>query len=103
METVGLVIELVLYVFLILLLARFAVDWIQMFARSWVPHGPLLVALEGVYTVTDPPVKAIRRILPPLRFGGMLIDLSFIVVLLIVYLLRYLNESLLLSGSVGLL
>jgi YggT family protein len=61
------------------------------------------VALEGVYTVTDPPVKAIRRILPPLRLGGMLIDLSFIVVLLIVYLLRYVNESLLLSGSVGLL
>ncbi|HEX7738281.1 MAG TPA: YggT family protein [Marmoricola sp.] len=96
METLGLVIELVLYVFLILLLSRFAVDWIQMFARSWVPHGPLLVVLEGVYTATDPPVKAVRRILPPLRLGGMAIDLSFIVVLLIVYLLRVLNQALLL-------
>ena len=96
METLGLVIELVLYVFLILLLSRFAVDWIQMFARSWVPHGPLLVVLEGVYTATDPPVNAVRRILPPLRLGGMAIDLSFIVVLLIVYLLRVLNQALLL-------
>ena len=67
-----------------------------MFARSWVPHGPLLVVLEGVYTATDPPVKAVRRILPPLRLGGMAIDLSFIVVLLIVYLLRVLNQALLL-------
>ena len=96
MESVGLVIELVLYVFLLLLLGRFAVDWIQMFARSWVPRGPLLVVLEGVYTATDPPVKAVRRILPPLRLGGMAIDLSFIVVLLVVYLLRLLNQSLLL-------
>lgn len=96
MESLGLTIELVLYVFIVLLLGRFAVEWIQIFARSWQPHGPLLVVLEGVYTVTDPPVKAVRRILPPLRLGGMAIDLSFIVVLLIAYLLRYLNQALLL-------
>lgn len=95
MQSVGAIIELVLFVYLLLLLARLVTDVVQSFARGWSPHGPLLVVLEGVYTATDPPIKAVRRILPPLRFGGMMIDLSFLVVLLIVYLLRYLNRSLL--------
>ncbi|WP_310962987.1 YggT family protein [Nocardioides terrisoli] len=96
MYSLGLAIELVLYLFILFLLGRLVADWIQMFAREWTPRGPLLVVLEVVYTVTDPPIKALRRILPPLRLGGMLIDLSFFVVLLIAYLLRVLNRSLLL-------
>ena len=40
--------------FIVLLFVRLVVDWIQMFARSWVPRGPVLVVLEGVYTITDP-------------------------------------------------
>jgi YggT family protein len=96
MLLVGSVVELVLYLYLLLLLARLVTDVVQSFARGWSPHGPLLVALEGVYTATDPPLKAVRRILPPLRLGAMMLDLSFLVVLLIVYLLRYVNQSLLL-------
>jgi YggT family protein len=68
-----------------------------MFARSWVPKGPVLVVLEGVYTTTDPPVRALRKVLPPLRLGGVALDLSFLAVLLICYILRALNASLLLS------
>jgi YggT family protein len=52
------------------------------------------VVLEAVYTVTDPPVKALRKVLPPLRLGGVAIDLSFLAVLLICYILRYLNAAL---------
>jgi len=96
MQTVGSVIELALYLFILLLLSRLVVDWVQMFARSWEPHGLLLVALEGVYTTTDPPILAIRRILPPLRLGGMLIDLSFLVVLILANVLQAINGSLLL-------
>lgn len=77
-----------LWLFLLLLFARLVVDWVQFFARSWEPKGPLLVVLEGVYTVTDPPVKALRRIIPPLRFGGFALDLSFMVLVLIVYVLQ---------------
>ena len=75
---------------------RLVVDWIQMFARSWTPTGPVLVVLEGVYTTTDPPIKALRKVLPPLRLGGVALDLSFLVVLLICYILQSLNASLLL-------
>jgi YggT family protein len=92
MNPVGQVIELVLWIFIVLLLVRFVVDWIQVFARSWTPRGPLLVALEAVYTVTDPPIKAFRKILPPLRLGGMALDLSFLAVMLVCYLLLYVNR-----------
>jgi YggT family protein len=93
---VGQLIELILGTFIVLLFVRLIVDWIQMFARSWVPHGPVLVVLEGVFTITDPPVKALRKVIPPLRLGGVAIDLSFIAVLLICYILLSLNRAILL-------
>ena len=96
MSPVGLVVELVLYLFLVLLMIRFVVDWIQVFARTWTPKGPVLVVLEAVYTVTDPPVKAFRRVIPPLRLGSLMLDLSFLALLLVVYLLLTLNRQLLL-------
>lgn len=97
MRPVGLTIELVLSIFIALLFVRLVVDWIQMFARSWVPKGPALVVLEGVYTTTDPPIRALRKVLPPLRLGGVALDLSFLAVLLLCYLLRALNSAILLS------
>lgn len=96
MHVVGSVIELVLWLFILVLIARFIMDWVQMFARSWTPRGPALVLLEIVYSVTDPPIKAVRRILPPIRIGGMGLDLSPMIVLIICYLLQYLNRATLL-------
>jgi YggT family protein len=92
----GLLIELVLYTFLILLIIRFIVDWIQVFARHWSPRGPVLIVLEGVYTLTDPPIKAFRRVLPPLRLGGIMLDLSFLATILVCYLLLNINRAVLL-------
>ncbi len=97
MYIIGSVIELVLGTFIVLLFVRLIVDWIQIFARSWTPRGPVLVVLEAVYTATDPPVRALRRVLPPLRLGGVAIDLSFIALLLICYILLSVNRSLLLG------
>jgi YggT family protein len=76
---------------------RFVVDWVQIFARSWVPHGVLLVLLEGVYSVTDPPIKALRRVIPPLRIGNFALDLSMLLVFVGAYILLRVNRSLLLS------
>ncbi len=97
MAIIGGLIELVLGTFIVLLFVRLIVDWIQMFARQWTPVGPVLVVLEGVYTATDPPVKALRKVLPPLRLGGVAIDLSFVALLLICYVLLSLNRALLLG------
>jgi YggT family protein len=96
-NVVGQIIELILWLFLALLFVRFIVDWVQVFARSWTPKGPVLVLLEGVYSVTDPPIMFFRRFIPPLRLGSVALDVSFMIVIIICYLLLILNRSLLLS------
>ena len=96
MLIVGQVIEGILWAFIALLWVRFVFDWVQVFARSWAPSGPLLVLLELVYSVTDPPIKALRRVIPPLRLGSVAIDVSFFLVLVGAFLLLRLNDGLLL-------
>jgi YggT family protein len=81
---VGDVIELVLWLFFILLIVRLVLDYVQMFARSWRPTGFLLVVAEVVYTITDPPLRALRRVIPPLRLGSVALDLSFLVLIIAV-------------------
>jgi YggT family protein len=87
------IVYLVLWLFLALLFIRFIVDWVQVFARSWSPTGPVLVVLEIVYTITDPPILFFRRFIPPLRLGSVALDLSFMIVLVLCYLLLIVARS----------
>jgi YggT family protein len=96
-NAIGSVIELVLWLFLGLMFVRLVVDYVQMFARSWVPRGIALVVLEIVYSITDPPIRFVRRFVPPLRLGSVALDTSFIIVFIAVYLLRILNRAVFLS------
>ena len=98
MYLVGSVIEFILFVFLALLFIRLVVDWVQVFARSWTPKGPVLVVLEVVYSITDPPIMFVRRFVPPLRIGSVALDTSFLIVLVVVYLLRILNGLIFFGG-----
>ena len=93
MHVVGQIIEGLLWFFIAMLWVRFVVDWVQVFARSWSPHGFLLVLLELVYSVTDPPIKALRRVIPPLRLGNFALDLSFLIVMISAYVLLSVNRS----------
>jgi len=97
MEIVGSIIHVLLFIFIALLWIRFVVDWVQVFARSWSPRGVLLVILEVVYSVTDPPIKALRRVIPPLRLGNFALDLSFLIVLVAAYVLLRVNAMVFLS------
>ena len=90
MYLVGSILDLILFIFLVLLFIRLVVDWVQVFARSWTPRGPILVVLEVVYSITDPPILFVRRFVPPLRLGSVALDTSFLIVLVVVYLLRIL-------------
>jgi len=85
----GVVVWDALGIFLILLLVRLVVDIVQSFARAWRPRGALVVCLEIVYTVTDPPLKLCRRLIPPLRMGGFALDIPFLVVLVATYVARW--------------
>ena len=76
----------VLLVFFILLIARLVFDYV-IFARSWRPSGVTAAGLEVVYSATDPPLKALRKVIPPLRLGNFSIDLGFMVLLFVVYVL----------------
>lgn len=87
MTAVRAVLALLLYLFLIVLFARLILDWIQVLAREWRPRGPVLVLAEVVYSITDPPLRALRRIIPPLRLGQVRLDLAFLVLILAVSLL----------------
>jgi YggT family protein len=72
---------------------RFITDWVQVFARSWSPRGVLLVVLEVVYSITDPPIKALRKVIPPLRLGNFALDLSFLIVFIGAYVVLTLVGS----------
>ena len=87
MYVVGSILLFILNIFLGLLFVRLVVDWVQVFARSWTPTGPILVVLEVVYSITDPPIMFLRRFIPPLRLGSVALDLSFLLVMVIAYLL----------------
>lgn len=76
-----------LFFFWLLLTARIVVELVRAFARSWQPVGGVAIALESVYTVTDPPVRALRRVIRPVRIGGVGLDLSIMVLLLAVFIL----------------
>ena len=88
---VGSLLYILLWLFFVLLIARLVLDYIQMFARSWRPSGPLLVIAEVIYTITDPPLKALRRVIPPLRIGSVSLDLSFLVLVVLVQIAIYLT------------
>jgi YggT family protein len=76
-----------LLVFLILLVVRLIMEYVFMFARSYRPTGFVAVVLELCYTVSDPPLKALRRVIPPLRVGRVSLDLSWIVLFFLVQIL----------------
>ena len=69
----------IVQIFIYALLGRLLFDYIQMFSRTWRPRGPVLYLVEGIYTLTDVPVKFVGRFVPPLRLGSVSLDMSFIV------------------------
>lgn len=77
METIGSIIAFVLWIYIGLMLARLVIDWVQFFARSWMPRGVVLIIVESIYTLTDPPINLVRRYVPPLRLGSIAIDVAF--------------------------
>jgi YggT family protein len=81
------VLTYVLTIYLVLLIGRMIFGWIQVFARDWRPTGIVLVIAEAIFTVTDPPLKFLRRFIPPLRLGMVALDLSFMVLFIVVLIL----------------
>jgi YggT family protein len=92
-QLVGVLIQTVLWVFLLLLFARMILSWVPVLVRDWQPRGPVLVVAELVYSVTDPPLRALRKVLRPVRVGNVLLDLAFIGLYILVSILLRLNRA----------
>lgn len=87
MGALGSILYSVLQLFIITLIARLVLDYVQMFARNWRPKGIALVLSEFVFTVTEKPLVFVRKFVPPLRVGSVNIDLAFILLFFGVQLL----------------
>jgi len=79
---IALVAYIALTVFFILMWARFILDLARTFLRQWRPRGIGLVLAEAVFTTTDPPIVLVRRVIPPLRVGGVSLDFAWSIVML---------------------
>jgi YggT family protein len=93
-STVASLISSLLSLYVLILIARLVLEYVSIFARDWRPKGPVLLLSETVYTLTDPPLKAIRKLVPNLRIGNVAIDLSFIILLFAISVTRTLLASL---------
>lgn len=80
----GSLIAQLLQLYLLVMIGRLVFDYVQMFARSWRPTGFVLVLVETIYSLTDPPLNFFRRFIPPVRVGSVSLDLSFLVVIILI-------------------
>ncbi|HEU4330458.1 MAG TPA: YggT family protein [Lapillicoccus sp.] len=87
MRALGTVFQTVVFLFFLTLIGRLVFDWVQVLSRDWRPKGAVLVVAELVYTVTDPPLRLLRKIIPSINLGGMRIDIAFLVLMVITSLL----------------
>lgn len=92
------VLYLVVHLVYVALLGRLVLDWVQMFARNWRPQGIVLIAASLIYSVTDPPMNLLRRVVPPLRFGGVALDLGFLILVFAVSIIQSILWAMLLRG-----
>lgn len=75
---------LLLLLYFLTLLLRMVFDWIQVFARDWRPKGAALVGASVVYRLTDPPLRKLRAMIPPLKIGAVALDIGFLLLLVAV-------------------
>ena len=77
----------VLQLYVLLLIAYIVISWVMIFAREWQPRGVVLLIVEGVFSAVEPPLRLLRRFIPPLRIGGISLDIAFIVLFILVQVL----------------
>ncbi len=83
----------VFFAFMVAMIARLVFDYIRLFKRDWRPKGFVLMVAEAAYTVTDPPLRTLRKVLPPVRVGSIGIDVAYSIVFFIVLILMSIARS----------
>jgi YggT family protein len=79
-----------LMLFFVLMWVRFILDWMRVLRPGWRPRGAVLLLAEGGYTLTDPPIRFVRRRVRPVELGGGIrIELSWSIVMLVCLVLMW--------------
>ncbi|MEJ6493240.1 MAG: YggT family protein [Actinomycetes bacterium] len=88
MSLIPSLISSLLNLYVLVLIARLVLEYVAIFSRDWRPRGPVLLLSEFVFTLTDPPLKAIRKVVPSVRIGSVSLDLSFLILLFAISISR---------------
>jgi len=91
---IGTIVETVLTLYVLVLITRLVLDYVPLFNREWRPKGAGLVLAELVYTLTDPPIRFFRRLVPPLRLGTISLDFGFALTMIVVLILMTVARAL---------
>lgn len=84
----GIVLLILIQIYTLLLIARIVTEMIQAFSRNFQPPRWFVFIAEPIFMVTDPPVKALRKVIPPLQMNNVSLDLSVIVLFVIMMILQ---------------
>lgn len=87
------IIYIALLIVFIAMWVRFVFDWVQVLNPAFRPRGVVVMLAEASYTITDPPIKAVRRVIPPLQLGGIRLDLAWTIVLIVLLILMSLTSG----------
>ena len=87
-------IYIALLLFFIALIIRLVFEWVQMFARSGGRAAlPLVTAHAGLLR-HGPAAQRLRRLIPPLRLGGISLDLGFLLLFIAVSIAMAIDQEL---------
>lgn len=96
MHVVGLIIALLLQVYFIVLIGRMILSWVPVLVNGWEPRGVALVACEVIYSLTDPPLRVLRKVFRPVRIGSFALDIAFLVLMILLSIAMWANGNFLL-------
>lgn len=88
-----LTLSLIIEIFTFLLIARILIEMVQSFSRNFRPPRWFVMIAEPIFVITDPPVKALRRVIPPVRMGSVALDVSVLVLFFGLQLIQMLLSS----------
>jgi YggT family protein len=91
MSLIGTLLGYVLTLFIVLLIVRLVLDWagVLRVGPAWLGRARTLT-----YAGTEPVLAPVRRVLRPVRAGGISFDLAFTVVFIVAVILRSVAFSL---------
>lgn len=93
MQALGATLYYILLIYWLFLLARLVIEMVRSFARDWRPTGVTVVVIEVIFTATDPPIKLLRRLIPPLPLGPVRLDLSLMITMIVILIAMQLVQQ----------